>query len=81
MAKDKHLDYMQEEEIIAALKDMVLDPGMITKPSFRANTILWPDNKIPFTEAHLAYLKNHPDIDPKHYLSNLRLMIRKKTYC
>jgi len=80
MVKERRAEYMQDDEILAALKDMVLDPSMITRPGFRANTQLWPDNKIPFTEAHLTYLKNHPDLNPQHYLSNLRLMIRKKSY-
>lgn len=71
---------MPEDEIVVALKDMVVDPRMITEPSFRANPILWPGNKISFVEAHLMYLKSHPALNPEHYLSNLRLMIRKKTY-
>ena len=71
---------MPEDEIAQALKDMVSDPKMITKSSFRANAILWPNNKISFVEAHLMYLKSHPTLNPEHYLSNLRLMIRKKTY-
>jgi hypothetical protein len=71
---------MPEDEIVAALKDMVIDPKMITESSFRANAMLWPNNKISFVEAHLMYLKNHPALNPEHYLSNLRLMIRKKVY-
>jgi hypothetical protein len=80
VVRDRRADYMQDDEILAVLQDMVLDPNMITKPGFRANAMLWPDNKIPFTEAHLVYLKNHPDLNPEHYLSNLRLMIRRKLY-
>ena len=80
MAKNKYADYIQEDEIVAALKAMVSDPEMITRPSFKANSMLWPDNKMPFVDAHLMYLKNHPALNPEHYLSNLRLMIRKKSY-
>lgn len=80
MAKIRHDFNMTEEEIITALKGMVLDPNMITRPSFRANSALWPDHKIPFIDAHLQYLKNHPNLNPEHYLANLRLMIRKKSY-
>lgn len=80
MVKDRRIDYMNDDDIVAALNDMVSNPNMITKPSFKANAGIWPDNQISFTEAHLAYLKKHPAINPEHYLSNLRLMIRNKTY-
>lgn len=45
--------------------------------SYSTNTELYPDGQIPFTERHLAYLMDHPKVDPKMYLSNLRLMLRK----
>lgn len=78
MAKDDHLFYITEEETKAALEEMVDDPHMITKSGFRANKELWPDNKISFVQMHLDYLKKHSRVNPEHYLSNLRLMIRKR---
>ena len=69
---------MEEVEVIEALKRMESDPNLVTKSAYRANTIIWPDNRISFVESHLAYLKAHPNTNPRHYISNLRLMLRKK---
>ncbi len=68
---------MAEDEILTALKAMEADPTLTTESAFRANKELWPDNRIPFIESHLAYLKVHPAVNPRHYLSNLRLILRK----
>jgi hypothetical protein len=67
---------MTEEEITTILEDMVADPRMSTKAAYRANTILYPENSISFIDAHLQYLKQHPKLNPQHYLANLRLMIK-----
>ena len=69
---------MDEEEIITALQAMETNPELLTASSFRANTELWPDNSITFVDNHLAYLKAHPAVAPRHYLSNLRLRLRKR---
>jgi len=69
---------LTEEEVRAKLENMVDDPNLITLSAYRANTVLWPENTIPFVESHLEYLKNHKTVQPDHYLSNLRLMIRKR---
>lgn len=69
---------MDEEDVRTVLETMVTNPTLVTKPAFRANTEKWPTNSISFVESHLAYLRLHPKTDPKHYLSNLRLMLRKK---
>lgn len=67
---------MSEEEILDALRLMEADPKCKTEAAYRANSDLWPDNRIPFSNNHLAYLKSHPNLNPKHYLANLRLMIK-----
>jgi len=69
---------MEEDEIKAALSVMEKDAGMHTKSSYAANATLWPKNSMTFTEKHLAYIKAHPTLNPKHYLSNLRLKITKR---
>jgi len=69
---------MNEEEISGALSSMLSDRKLITKTAYRANKELWPNNRISFVDNHLAYLKAHPMVDPKHYISNLRLMLRRK---
>lgn len=68
--------YLQEAEITAALKGMQEDGGYKTGPSYNANAVLYPDNQMTFVEKHIAYLKSHPQLDPEHYLANLRLRIK-----
>jgi len=69
---------MEELDILSALKVMETDQSLVTKSAYRANSDLWPGNRISFVDAHLAYLKSHPAVNPAHYLSNLRLMLRIK---
>lgn len=71
-------NHMSEEEIIIALEEMETNPDLLTVSSFRANTEIWPDNSITFIDNHLAYIKAHPSVAPRHYLSNLRLRLRKR---
>ena len=68
---------MEELEIRQALRTMELDQALNTESSYSANTALWPDHRITFTEKHMAYLRAHPTLNPRHYLSNLKLMIKK----
>jgi hypothetical protein len=70
---------MTEAEIKAALEQLEADPDFITKSAYRANAQQWPDNVIPFVEVHLQYLKEHPKLNPEHYLSNLKLRIRRRS--
>lgn len=68
---------MDELEITDALKQMEDDPGLITLSAYRANAEMWPGNRISFVDSHLAYMKANPGVEPRHYLSNLRLRIKK----
>lgn len=68
---------MDIEEIREALQDMESDPNLITLSAYRANADLWPGNRISFVDSHLAYMKANPGVEPRHYLSNLRLRIKK----
>jgi hypothetical protein len=70
---------LSEDEMREILYGMEQNKDMVTVSAFRANSELWPDNRISFTDAHLAYIKSHPDLDPKHYLSNLRLRLTKRS--
>jgi hypothetical protein len=61
------------------LRDMLTDLSLNTGASYSANSDLYPDNKIPFVEKHMAYLMEHPKLEVDHYLSNLRLMLKKRS--
>lgn len=69
--------FITTDEITAKLQALEADPTMITKDSY-SPTGEWPNNRIPFVDHHLAYLRSHKTIDPINYLSNLELMIKKR---
>lgn len=69
-------DSVVRAEIERILQLMASDTTYNTKPSYSANSELYPDNLIPFVDKHLIYLSTHPGIDPQHYIANLRLMTR-----
>ncbi|QQS18155.1 hypothetical protein IPL68_05985 [Candidatus Saccharibacteria bacterium] len=57
---------------------MASDTTYITEAGYSPNSELYPNHVIPFVEKHLEYLRTHPTTDPQHYLSNLRLMTRRR---
>jgi hypothetical protein len=65
------------DEITTKLTELQDDPNMRTKDAYSPSATEWPDNRMPFVEIHLAYLRAHKQVNPSHYLSNLRLMIKK----
>lgn len=69
---------MPEVEIIERLTALQNNPAMVTNAAYSPAANAWPDNQMPFVEIHLAYLRAHKQVDPRHYLSNLELMIKKR---
>lgn len=69
---------MSEQDVMTALQVMEDDPGMVTESAYKANIEQWPDHRISFSDSHILYLKNHPALNPEHYLANLKLMIKKR---
>lgn len=75
----KKADFITSEEgirITEVLTLMVSDSGYMTESSYSADSEKYSDNLIPFIDKHLSYLRSHPNMNPDHYLSNLRLMTR-----
>lgn len=69
---------MAEEDIISQLEAFEADPTMITESLYSPSACDYPDNQMPFKEVHLAYLRKHKNVNPRQYLSNLRIMIKKR---
>lgn len=63
-------------EIRAELSQMEQDNTYITESSYTADCDKYPNKRMPFIETHLTYLNKHAEVNPGHYLSNLRLMLR-----
>lgn len=74
--KSKMKHYIKENEVMQALQSMMDDESFHSKPGYSVNTDNYPDHAVPFAEWHLNYLKTHPQVDPQHYLANLRLMLK-----
>jgi hypothetical protein len=66
---------MTEAEIHDALISMEQDDCFDTKSSYTKDS---PQSihLITFYEKHMAYLKEHPKVNPEHYLANLRTILR-----
>lgn len=73
------LKNMEEAGVHDALRVMEKDDTLKTEASYSGNVNLYPDHQIPFVDKHITYLLAHPKVNPKHYLSNLRLMLRVKS--
>ena len=58
-------------DIKRQLQQMARDPAYVTKTVYSPSNDGGPDT--PFAEQHLLYLSTHPKVDPRAYLSNLRL--------
>ena len=67
---------MQEPEILSELREMSNDDSYRTEPGYSIDAEAYPDHIVPFEEFHINYLRKHAQIDPVHYLSNLRLMLK-----
>ena len=76
--KEATIKRLKECGVREKLVAMEHNPLLNTASSFSANSLLYPDRQIPFVEKHLAYLMDHPKVDPDQYLSNLRLMLKKR---
>ncbi len=70
--------FMTELEVRDALTSMLSDQSFKTEPGY-TDEELYPDHQAPFIEKHMAYLKGHPKVNPKDYLSNLRIMTKIRT--
>jgi hypothetical protein len=74
--KSRRRDYLAGPEIIQELKLMLEDDSYHTTKGYSIDTESYPDHDVPFIEHHMNYLRKHPQVDPEHYLSNLRLMLK-----
>lgn len=77
----KRTNFFGSEEGLAVeqeLRRMCEDATCNTEPSFSADSDTYADNLIPFVDKHMKYLSEHKNVNPAHYLANLRLMNRAR---
>ncbi len=70
------MSFMTLEEAKTKLMALEADPTMKTVARYSPAATKWPNNMMPFSEAHLAYLTKNKAVNPAHYLANLELMIK-----
>jgi len=69
------MDFMSLDEAKVKLQSFEDDPKMKTEGRYSPSANDWPNNIMPFSKIHINYLSKNKSVDPRHYLSNLRLMI------
>ncbi|MCE7936255.1 hypothetical protein DYH10_00465 [Candidatus Saccharibacteria bacterium CPR2] len=77
MTTNKKIKFIESEEGIKVkriLRSMMDDKSYNTSPCYSANKDLYPNNLMSFVDKHMQYLNAHPNIDPKQYIANLRLI-------
>lgn len=75
----KRTNFLESEAggaIRKILKAMEKDDRYNTPTTYSASSPNLPDNRISFTRKHMLYLSKHRDINPEHYIANLRLKTR-----
>lgn len=65
-------------QALEALHAMCNKANYNTPSSYCSNSEAYPENQRSFVDKHMDYLSTHPDVNPNHYISNLRLMTRIK---
>jgi hypothetical protein len=64
------------EAIRQSLEFMLADSTYHTPTSYSADSAQYPDNRMPFVETHMNYLRSHPLLEPSKYLANMKLRSR-----
>lgn len=75
-SKTKPFSLASETEVFSLLTDMEKDIQYNTQARYIADTAKYPSNEITFAEQHLEHLRKFPDVNPYHYISNLKLMTK-----
>ncbi len=77
----RRTDFLESQAGIEAreiLEQMVSDSSYNTASTYSSNADLYPDNLMPFIDKHMDYMCTHTELNPRLYLSNLRLMSRSR---
>lgn len=72
------LESQEGQEVRRIFQSMTFDDFFNTASSYSADTVLYPDNLIPFTDKHMNYLNVHPELNASLYVANVKLMSRMR---
>ncbi len=67
---------VEEARLLQNLRQMERDNTYNTESRYSGNTEKYPNNQITFSQWHMAHIKKFPNLNPLHYLANLKLMTK-----
>lgn len=63
-------------EIKEMLINMTTSSQYATGSSYSPNTVEYENNRVPFIDKHMAFIRKNPQINPLHYIANLKILTR-----
>ncbi len=66
------------DEALLELRKLEKDPTMNTVGAYSPTALEFKDQIRPFSEVHLEYLRKNKNVNPDHYISNLKIMLKKR---
>lgn len=64
------------DDVAEQLQMLEDDPSMNTLGAYSPSALEYPDQIRPFTDVHLEYLRKNKNVNPEHYISNLKIMLK-----
>ena len=77
-SRSGYFDSAEGIDMRKRFKDMVASNQYNTQATYSANSVLYPDNLIPFIDKHMNYLNSHPGLEANKYLANIKLITRAR---
>lgn len=81
MSQKKHSPFFGTERSIIlsqGLKAIEADASYETHSTYSSDAQTYPDHRLPFHDKHMIYVSSRPNIEVHQYLSNLRLITKKR---
>lgn len=75
MSRSSKVVFMDEAGIVERLQALEDDETMLTESSYMLIPMA-ESHLVSFQDKHLMYLRGHPQVNPEHYLANLRTMLK-----
>jgi hypothetical protein len=75
----KRADFFKSAEGLFAIAELTAidnDSGYCTTARYSADAESYPDHQMPFVDKHMLYLRDHPELDLRQYIANIRLMTK-----
>jgi hypothetical protein len=73
-AKVDYFETIDGLEILQALKSMARSEEYVTKESYTPHS----EVLLTFVEKHQEFIRKHPNTNAQHYVSNLKIMCRRR---